>query len=938
MSKLNYIFFIAYFVTTILFGLWVWFRRRATISKPRFALLAMGTIFACLTSLLHFMSSPLIVAILNSGAKLFNSQADLSSDDNIWPGLFATMATVTICFLIYRMTIATFTHWHGPTTSISLDLDERGLGTSVVALTRAELARIFAGDRDNNISDIAIYWRQQLSEPPTAPQWELFARELFINAFPEASIGEDCWHDRGNYWSGEISESIGFKARKCVLFLFDKNVSDFEISTHVDCVENFPEIFIDTKMFAIYKSDVDDDKILLESRCGYIEAWSSQALLMYGLKLSSYARDLVRRFDNDVLGGTDKTLRDTFVPTHVIGKNQCRVSLRGILAAWAEDGSRRQLAITGEYGQGKSTAMLEWCADWARRFLAGGARGERVPLLIELRGQSPGRIDPLRFLSGWAGRFGISPKQLFSLIKSGGATLIFEGFDELQGAGLAYDRHEHFNALWQFAYPGAKIIFTGRPNFFIDQAEMNKTLRNDKAIGAAGAAFTTLFQISRLEEHEIQLALSGFDRAIANSVGCSIKQNKDFFEIVSRPSMLPVVVTIWPEIAELQASGQSPTSATLVERYLLAMYQRKEAEIEQDARAFSTPRGASYLKLPYTARDLFTLAVVKRMAVAGARNTITRLQFQQSIAEVYTDLLRALQGETVPPEIIERVRAFEIEHATFSDAERIELITTEVASAGLFVSDPAGGPSNLMLPHKQFYEYLISKIAWISTKYPKSKTTLLLSKIEPHEPFALLLTEANSVAFFTQIVEDDYSIFDDVLFNLSVVTHYLMWKIESTFKYIYNGGVRVWYIFKNYTYTEERKLPVEEVHLAAQGRIKSNMTMLKFKIIVLLLTSATIAPNYYYEYRRILDKLDYTNVVAVLIASVFIVLFQFLYSRSKMNVYRLIVVQKIADKFKGGKIKMTLAEFEREVEIGCYRWFRNKKLDAANPNRLRPPA
>ena len=127
--------------------------------------------------------------------------------------------------------------------------------------------------------------------------------------------------------------------------------------------------------------------------------------------------------------------------------------------------------------------MLSLCVKWAKAYLTTGASDERIPLLIELRGQNPGESDPLTFLSGWGSRYGLPPQQLMNLIQAGEAILIFEGFDELRHAGRAYDRHEHFNALWRLAYPGTKVIFTGRPNFFLDEAEKNRTLRTDEAGG-----------------------------------------------------------------------------------------------------------------------------------------------------------------------------------------------------------------------------------------------------------------------------------------------------------------------------------------------------------------------------------------------------------------------------------------------------------------------
>jgi hypothetical protein len=92
--------------------------------------------------------------------------------------------------------------------------------------------------------------------------------------------------------------------------------------------------------------------------------WSENSGAGHGLRLASYARALIKRFDTEPLGGTTATLRDTFVQAHIRQRDKARrEQLDAVLTTWLLDSSRRQLVITGEYGQGKSTAMLKFCVD-----------------------------------------------------------------------------------------------------------------------------------------------------------------------------------------------------------------------------------------------------------------------------------------------------------------------------------------------------------------------------------------------------------------------------------------------------------------------------------------------------------------------------------------------------------------------------------------------
>jgi hypothetical protein len=196
--------------------------------------------------------------------------------------------------------------------------------------------------------------------------------------------------------------------------------------------------------------------------------------------------------------------------------------------------------------------MLKFCADWAVRYGRPSAPEERIPLLIELRGQNPAESDPLSFVSAWAARYALNPKQILNLIEAGEAVLIFEGFDELRHAGRAYDRHEHFNALWRMAYPGTKVIFTGRPNFFIDEVEKNRTLRTEET---GAYAYTQLWELAPLTMDEVKEVADGFGGDLGTKIMQATKSNPSFFDIVSRPSMLPVVATIWSRIEEFRRKG-----------------------------------------------------------------------------------------------------------------------------------------------------------------------------------------------------------------------------------------------------------------------------------------------------------------------------------------------------------------------------------------------
>ena len=147
------------------------------------------------------------------------------------------------------------------------------------------------------------------------------------------------------------------------------------------------------------------------------------------------------------------------------------------------------------------------------------------------------------------------------------------------------------------------------------------------------------------------------------------------------------------------------------------------------------------------------------MACIDARNTIDRRSFDTVIAQVYDDVLILFQKDGVPVQLTARVREFEEKLREETKGDKIEMVSNAIASAGLFVSDPAGGPSNLRLPHKQFYEYLIAKAGWIISAQGKSLTARCISLADRKNPLAPLCEEEQSLVFFSELIGQDFSVF-----------------------------------------------------------------------------------------------------------------------------------------------------------------------------------
>ena len=456
------------FVLTAGYALWL--RHQLSASKSRFALAVVWALATYAMALLKLISSPpQPITISLPFASHFGFSSPPLTLDGWLLAILAVSSSLVVMWLIYRFATTVILNWEGPVTLSVAGLVKHGQDHSISLLAITEAKRLILLQPDPLAHDVAINWQQNLPDPPSTPDWRLLSRDLFQAAFSEAEIPTKGWRDRYDGWTGHmfIGDSQQSEPHPIILLVFEDEPIDLDLERKISRLVSGGAINPETKFYVLFQNgEMAQGRIMIFANFE-CELWSQSALLRRGLRLANYARALIHRFEKETLGGTVATLKDTFVPAHVKALNSAdRQPLSKVLSDWLRDITRRHLAITGEYGQGKSTAMLEFCVQWARRYLADKASNERVPLLIELRGQCPSEVDPVGFLSSWASRYSLQPKQLYNLIKAGEAIVIFEGFDELRNAGRAYDRHEHFNALWKMSFPGTKLIFTGRPNFF----------------------------------------------------------------------------------------------------------------------------------------------------------------------------------------------------------------------------------------------------------------------------------------------------------------------------------------------------------------------------------------------------------------------------------------------------------------------------------------
>lgn len=138
-----------------------------------------------------------------------------------------------------------------------------------------------------------------------------------------------------------------------------------------------------------------------------IEVRFKEELLASFIDFKEYKEIIKERVEKEKLRDSPLTLHDTFVQSRFSrrynsqGNSDKRISDE--IGDWLTEETTQQRVILGEYGQGKSTtalmltySLLETAKDVSDL--------PRIPILIELRGQSPANTDLQRLFGAWCAR------------------------------------------------------------------------------------------------------------------------------------------------------------------------------------------------------------------------------------------------------------------------------------------------------------------------------------------------------------------------------------------------------------------------------------------------------------------------------------------------------------------------------------------------------
>ncbi|KQU97450.1 hypothetical protein [Devosia sp. Root105] len=691
-------------------------RLKLLTGKGRFAASIVGAIMLAVPTTIFAVGQLNFLESLTSNVLTLMGRSSLIGPWSVASKALDYFLIIVLCLVLirtlYRFGQSTIETWDGPPTSLDAQLIASGTEMELFQIAREYLAMRATGKADVVIDERALHSSLELSDAPPNPHWDLFARDLILEAINEISVAETAWSTELNCWFGTLAPvhdpsktttvavlpvSQELTSKQAVTLLHDRKGQYGHLYVCVDSDDRLDKVF-----------DHDGVKVRIISKA---------SLLSLGVNLRGYCEDLISRFERDSVLGTALTLSDIFVePTLVQKEDGATTTFSALIDDWVAKEGRQQLSLVGEFGQGKSSAILQYCADWAKSYIANPQINRRIPLLIPLRGRDPSTLTRSNFLAAWGAQHRLSGRALLNLVVAGRAILFFEGFDEVNNAGLRSQRLAQFDALWRFAFPRSKIAFTGRPNFFLDDKELRRLLRIDEIMAASGQPFATLYSFRFFDEQKIEEALRPFPQSTSDGILAHYRTDARFRDIASRPSMLPLIAITWDEIKESLVNSGKVTSAKIIENYIEFEYRRKEREVEDEQIKSGLTKKQNYLHVPHRVKNFYMMAIARDMQRAGMSNTISRDDLEKSIraaqlvSEAYVAHIDASDEE------IQYTKDYLTQEREQGAGKTQESLISDIRTTGVVVRDVVSGPAGYYFPHKQFYEYFIALFCYWSVQ------------------------------------------------------------------------------------------------------------------------------------------------------------------------------------------------------------------------------
>lgn len=254
-------------------------------------------------------------------------------------------------------------------------------------------------------------------------------------------------------------------------------------------------------------------------------------------------------------------------------------------------------------------------------------------------------------------------------------------------------RKLHFKSLWKLVTPRSKLLITGRPNYFINPAELKSAL--GMKAESKNLPYCEALYLKPFDQAQIMMALRNAESSVQNGIQKIIREQASvsFLDLISRPSHLFLVSQIWDK-RELEKKYHNLTSAMIIHEFLQDCFERQAAKIKDGPYFFLSPLEREYFMIGIAIKmyKMGTTVISKELLY----NTVSELidMFPQQLSSENSAYLNLRDGKS-------------IQEFAFEDENSLYAIINDVRICGVLVHDYVN--NGFVFAHKSFYDLLVAK-------------------------------------------------------------------------------------------------------------------------------------------------------------------------------------------------------------------------------------
>jgi hypothetical protein len=376
--NLTALFFLVTTIVCLLVIAYLKFKQKK-FTRARFAFIALGTFVSFgMFSVAAVTSSGPVQLVIGGMNALFGSTLPTGQ-----PGTLDKAFVFAVLFMVYLLISKFYDNWDGPKTVEQVEWEKQHFARPLLIEGAAEVKRMVSGRKAELYDEVSkgLEW-DKMSTPNYQLIWHQHCRELIELSSPRHVFDEnDGWHDLQDCWFSSNQRTNGVIAIYCPSE--QPQVTDIiEAIAYINSQLSGNQTL--ERVFVISHEAIEGFAL---AQYPQVELKMENQLLDGIVNFSDYKRQLDALINKTALPNSELTLSQTYTPSNITDreKKPVDVNLDQYLQTWIDDESaKKHIALLGECGQGKSSAMQML----SNRMITDKA-ATRIPILIELRGKSP---------------------------------------------------------------------------------------------------------------------------------------------------------------------------------------------------------------------------------------------------------------------------------------------------------------------------------------------------------------------------------------------------------------------------------------------------------------------------------------------------------------------------------------------------------------------